>query len=546
VSYANNPSNFTFTGFNAGVNSLATSAKIVFQVGSLSMTGTTSLDYFALAALGSYSSSFEVLGDLVADKASILQALSSASLQIGGQLLSTNCLSTYAIIAQAPVNITANDFIFIEPTYAVLYIHNIAQSVNVQVTRDLVLTRTSSLPTGTPAIQADGAMTNIVVGSNFLIQGFQRNIGGSGLLLRNSASVAISAVSIAFVKNTSPSGVGAAINLASTSSLSLTATGSLLFQDNVAVNGGAIYSIASAHLSVNSPNITFAGNSASYGPALTVPVAQAAKFANASFINNVGTHTCVISFMEAICAAQFNTSGYVHGNTIGVSMGSSSCVQNEYLCVDSPTSPPVAVPPSTPCTTSAPSSGDWTCSNGQWVSTGSVSSGSVTIPSTSVVVKGNLTISGQITFTGLDSSISVEGGCAYVDGSVQVELTPSELEQISKESGSSRSVVLVSQSSNCTTNLALAVSSSKSSKSCRKVTSSAQEQNDGTRSSLVVIFKVDSSSCNTRWIILGCVLGGILLLVLILALVFTFNSKAKALIRPFTKRDQEVSSKDVN
>ena len=94
----------------------------------------------------------------------------------------------------------------------------------------------------------------------------------------------------------------------------------------------------------------------------------------------------------------------------------------------------------------------------------------------------------------------------------------------------------VSLSSTVTNLASLAVNPVKSSKSCRKVSSSTQSKSDGTRTSLVAVFKVDSSSCNTKWIILGCVLGGVLLLVVIVMLVVTFNSKAKSFVRPFWAR----------
>ena len=180
--------------------------------------------------------------------------------------------------------------------------------------------------------------------------------------------------------------------------------------------------------------------------------------------------------------------------------------------------------------------------NGQWTSSGSVTTVTITIPASTVVVTGNLTLTGVTTFTGLGSSVTIEGGCAYIDGTLQVELTPSELESISKQSGGSRTTTLISQSSNCSTNFAsLSVTSVKSSKSCRSVSSSTQNMNDGTRTSLVAVFKVDSSSCNTRWIILGCVLGGVLLILLVLVLVFTLHPRVRALVRPYADRNKQLS-----
>jgi hypothetical protein len=157
-----------------------------------------------------------------------------------------------------------------------------------------------------------------------------------------------------------------------------------------------------------------------------------------------------------------------------------------------------------------------------------------------------LTVSGTVVLSGLGSSITIEGGCASINGGVEVQLTPEELEEISKESGSSRQVELIYQSSSCPS-LAVSVSASKNGKSCRKVDStSTSNQEDGSKTTLVALFKVTSSGCNVKWIILGCVLGGVLLLVLIFLLLATFNTKVKTLVRPFWARNSKkrVSTND--
>jgi alpha-tubulin suppressor-like RCC1 family protein len=199
--------------------------------------------------------------------------------------------------------------------------------------------------------------------------------------------------------------------------------------------------------------------------------------------------------------------------------------------------PPSPMPAASICSVIAPTAGTWTCLDGQWTSIGSVTGGSVTIPGSQVVVNGNLTIRGDVTFTGLDSSITVFNGCVIVTGTLKVNLAPAELEQLSKEAGSMRSLSLISQNSSCASLSSIEVSGIKSGKSCRKLRSATTSENNfGSTRTLVAAFKVDSSPCNVTWIILGCVLGGVLLLIVIVTLVVTYSSKAKAFVRPFQAR----------
>jgi hypothetical protein len=73
------------------------------------------------------------------------------------------------------------------------------------------------------------------------------------------------------------------------------------------------------------------------------------------------------------------------------------------------------------------------------------------------------------------------------------------------------------------------------SKGCKKVTARRDDANSNA-STLAVLFVVDSSKCNNEWIILGSVLGALVLIVLIVALVFTFNDRARNCVRPYSKR----------
>jgi hypothetical protein len=167
----------------------------------------------------------------------------------------------------------------------------------------------------------------------------------------------------------------------------------------------------------------------------------------------------------------------------------------------------------------------------------------VIIPDSQIVVVGNLTVSGDLTFTGLQSAVTIINGCAQISGTLQMELTPEELEEIAKESGSSRTIALVSQNSSCTSLSTLPIGTSITSKSCRKIkSSSTSDKDDGPSTrTLVAVFTVSSSPCNAKWIILGSVLGGVLLLMVIVLLLVNFNKRVKSIVRPFWARGREKS-----
>jgi predicted outer membrane repeat protein len=341
-------------------------------------------------------------------------------------------------------------------------------------------------------------------------------------------------------------------------SLSITAGLRMLFGYNYASYGGAIY-VQSGNLTLVANHIDFSYNSAQFGGAIAVvnvsafsmsgrvryesnqaeyggaiytKAVLASSFRAAEFSSNHATlEGCLIHFLDT--CTSFVPTGTTTGNR-AANLSGNSCKDNTPMCVD-----PIPSSNSDTCSGLPPSIGSWECSNGQWTSVGSVSGDSVLIPSGSqtLVITGNLTVSGDVTFTGLGSTIVIEGGCASIDGSLQIELSEEDLEQISKESGSSRAVQLISQSANCSSLQSLVINAFKGEKSCRKIESaSSREDNDGSTSSLLAVFKVSSSGCNTKWIILGSVLGGVLLLVVIIILLVTFNPRMKAFVRPFWGR----------
>lgn len=146
----------------------------------------------------------------------------------------------------------------------------------------------------------------------------------------------------------------------------------------------------------------------------------------------------------------------------------------------------------------------FTCINGQWVSSGSVTLPSITLPRNGgvIVVNGNLSTSGSLTFDGIGSSIVVEG-C--------VENLPSEITIILKGDEKLKTTNLLTQKgSDCANDLStIPVSLVQDKNNCKQVKLSTKES---TRSSLIVVFDLDSHKCNTKWIVLGSVLGGIIVL----------------------------------
>jgi hypothetical protein len=335
-----------------------------------------------------------------------------------------------------------------------------------------------------------------------------------------NSSIVIRAGTAAFQRNSAS--VGGAIFLRSNTFFSLSTSQNTIFSGNYAMNGGAFATENSVTLQL--PNVmAFDGNRAQFGAAISIWTEYMNLFSQASFTGNVANTSCVVFLVDS--CTRLNTTGFYSNNMQIDPLGSSYCTASEYLCAPPP--PPTA--PEIPCVGSTPSSGAWVCIGGVWTSIGSVGSPtSLTIPNAHLVVKGNLTVTGTIVFTGLDSSITVEDGCATINGALQVQLNEQDLERISKETGASRTLVLLSQSSNCSSLSSLSFSMTKVGKSCRKVSfSTIHDSSDGSKTTLVAVFNVNSSGCNVKWIILGCVLGGVLLLALVLALVFTLNKKRK-------------------
>lgn len=164
----------------------------------------------------------------------------------------------------------------------------------------------------------------------------------------------------------------------------------------------------------------------------------------------------------------------------------------------------------------------FTCVNGIVVSNGSIiisptsNTTSLTISSANVVIQGNLTIANgsQIIFTDPTHSLQVQG-CIELANGTEVVVDLSQTKAADLPEGSH---IILTQSGNCSTSLQTAVLSlNKPKDTCKKV--SASKTNQSNTNTLTVLFVTDSSPCNTKWIILGAVLGGVILIGVVVTII---------------------------
>jgi predicted outer membrane repeat protein len=477
------------------------------------------------------------------------------SLSVGGRYSSLNS-AVSALSVASPTSITVGDLVLGNTTAAPL---STTSNLAIKVFNDLLIWNPVSA-SSSYLINPSHIDISIEVGNTF-------NVTNARLLVTNT-SLSISAKTIVFERSLSTANFGGAMYLAENSVVSLSATENILFKGNKAFHGGAVYMHQTASLTL-SGSTKFESNIASWnGGAAYVYSQHVGVFSTSSFWSNQATNGegCLVYVSDS--CTPFTTSGICGLNLqIANNSGTQVCPYNDELCSTSlpPSSPPTPVespiaspqqpafnapfeapldtpfdtpqPESSVCTGTQPSVGIWTCLDGLWTSSESLTTTLLTIPgTTAALVVGNLTVS-DLTITGLQSSVSVQNGCVYISGTLKIELSAADLEEISKESGSSRTISVISQDSVCPSLSTVAINAYKTASSCRKVeVSSKPDVVDGSRAILTALFKVNSSRCNTKWIILGCVLGGILVIVLVVALVVTFNDKAKAVVRPFWAR----------
>ena len=186
----------------------------------------------------------------------------------------------------------------------------------------------------------------------------------------------------------------------------------------------------------------------------------------------------------------------------------------------------------TTCASSSPPSPSFICINGVWTSVGSVDTPTLTVPSgaSTTVVVGNLT-STTVVIGGAGSTVIVTG-CITNLTYIELLLTSDDLKTIGK---TKTQILVSSDDASCGTDLSnTTISLRVQGNTCKRATVKSQTTGGGTLSG---IFSVDSSRCNTWWIILVSVIAGVVvLLAIIAALLVAFVPAVRRKVRPYHKR----------
>ena len=203
-----------------------------------------------------------------------------------------------------------------------------------------------------------------------------------------------------------------------------------------------------------------------------------------------------------------------------------------------PSSPaPVATPVRPPtsgtangCSATPPSAG-FTCIDGTWHSNGPVTSATPIIIQSSTIVEGNFSAP-SITFSTIGSSLIIQGCLNLTQGTITADLSQGIG---SHPSGS----ITIEQNSECPNSLlGIGVNVKQPKTGCKKVKSKIDSAS--TKQTLVVLFTTDSSSCNTKWIILGAVLGSAIIIAAIATLIVGLVLKNKAQQKDFRAIRKDV------
>ena len=175
--------------------------------------------------------------------------------------------------------------------------------------------------------------------------------------------------------------------------------------------------------------------------------------------------------------------------------------------------PPVAIVPSSP--TCPPPPPGFSCSGITWVSNGSVTANtSLVITSATVTVIGNLTVNGSLIFASGSTNVTIQGCLELVNGSsIVIDLSGGN-----GGTGNGNQITSISQAEGCPLSLtSVPVGVKQRKKGCEKA--SVKTADASTKNTLVLILSFDKSGCNTKWIIVGAVLGSIVLIACVVTVV---------------------------
>lgn len=201
-------------------------------------------------------------------------------------------------------------------------------------------------------------------------------------------------------------------------------------------------------------------------------------------------------------------------------------------------SPQTTTPPPVAPTCPPPPAG-FICVGGKLIANTSIATPTLTIPAGATVeISGDLSTS-SLVFDGLGSSITLKG-CANISEGITITFTKSDVERLGRSGNKTSIQTLLTQdaSLNCSSLETVPLSTRLEKSGCKKVKSvkSANESTFG------AVFTLDSSSCNTWWIILVSVIGGVVLLALGFGLLVAFVPSVRECVRPYSKRKQSPST----
>lgn len=205
--------------------------------------------------------------------------------------------------------------------------------------------------------------------------------------------------------------------------------------------------------------------------------------------------------------------------------------QDKYpsICFD------VTVPqaPDGGCDSSTRPSPDFLCVDGIWTAPTVIATPTLTIPSgaTETIVGGNV-ISETIVFNGLGSTLAVTG-CLNNLSTIVVTFTIAELELLKKNGSLTQLLITYADYDPLCNNLnSVTITPKVSGSSCKKV----KAQKTTSQGTLSGLFTVDSSGCNTWWILVSVIAGLVVLAVVIVILLAIFVPAFRHCCRPFSKR----------
>lgn len=209
--------------------------------------------------------------------------------------------------------------------------------------------------------------------------------------------------------------------------------------------------------------------------------------------------------------------------------------------------PTVSMPPSLAPSTcnGSPPAAEFHCIGGVWISQGSVSSPTITVPSnTPIFVEGNVS-SSSLVIAGINASITIQG---CVDGlqEISIVLTLQDLQRIeaSKDHRFNQSVIILGDNTACANISSASLNLQGVTKNgCRTVTAQSQTSSNGGLAVIFVMSPTSSCKSKTWWIVLVSVLcSAVLIAIVVVVMLVILVPSFRARVRPYSTRDRAQQS----